>query len=367
MTHEKSKNTIRIEKICSAAQRVFVLCFALLVAFALIPERGDNGHFVPQKNTEPVFFYTLEGESTDTDSYDDIYVWGSPASPLPSVSAQGAALVSADTGELIYGKNSNGILPMASTTKIMTALIVLEKCSPDEIFTVPKEACGIEGSSIYLTPGEKITVRDLLYGLMLESGNDAATALAIATSGSTEAFVGEMNKKASELGLTCTSFANPHGLSSENHYTTAYELAKITCSAMKHPLFREIVSTKSYSVTSPDGVPMKYFSNHNRLLRSYNGANGVKTGYTIASGRCLVTSAERSGSTFIAVTLNDRADWKDHAAMLDFAFANYKCYTFFEPGTLQLSLGGRTYSNKDSSAVLLKSGETKAEVSVFLS
>lgn len=353
----------RAQKICSAAQRVFMLCFSLLLAFALVPTKKTDIIHTRKAAAQAVFsreieVYTENAEGASVQS---------TAKVQPQVSAGGAALISGDTGELIFGKNSNGILPMASTTKIMTALIVLEKCNPDDIVTVAGEACGIEGSSIYLTPGEKLTVRDLLYGLLLESGNDAATALAIAASGSTVEFTAEMNKKASEMGLTCTSFANPHGLSAQNHHTSAAELAKITYYAMKHPLFREIVSTVNYTVKDSEGVPTKYFTNHNRMLRTYSGACGVKTGYTIASGRCLVTSAERDGSTFIAVTLNDRNDWRDHKAMLDYAFENYRAVTFLPKLEISLSLDGKLYQNREEICLLLPKNSNTVDFTVNLS
>lgn len=206
---------------------------------------------------------------------------------------------------------------MASTTKIMTAIVAIENMPTDYIVTVPKEAVNIEGSSIYLYEGEKITCLDLLYGLMLESGNDAAAAIAIAVGGTMERFVMLMNEKARELGLKNTHFANPHGLSCEDHYTSAADLARITDYALGNQLFAEIVSTKRY--TACEGS--RYYVNHNRLLFSYDGMIGVKTGYTIASGRCLVTAARRNGRTLIAVTLNDYYCSADHARMLDTGFA----------------------------------------------
>ena len=346
-----------------------MLCFLLLLAFGLVPGKKADDVQLKRAAAKTVFSGKIEvwNESGEITKSKEQTAMGNAATAVPQVSAKGAALVSGDTGELIFGKNSNGILPMASTTKIMTALVVLEKCSPDDVFTVPPEACGIEGSSIYLVPGEELTVRDLLYGLLLESGNDAAVALAIAACGNVEDFTAEMNKKAAELGLTCTSFANPNGLSAENHHTTAAELAKITYYAMKQPLFREIVSTVSYTVKNSGGVPLKYFSNHNKMLRMYSGANGVKTGYTIASGRCLVTSAQKDGSTFIAVTLNDRNDWRDHESMLDFAFANYRAVTFFPVGGLSLSLDGKCYQNREAACLLLSRDSGDVDFTVTLS
>ncbi len=363
MNKEKNRDFLRTERITRTMKQFFLLCFAALVVYGALPDKEAENH-VPSRISDPVFSRQYEISSGEKD--EEIYTLSTSAAASPSVGAAGAALISADTGELIYGRNSNAILPMASTTKIMTALVVLESLRLDDVFTVPPEACGIEGSSIYLSPGEKITVRDLLYGLMLESGNDAATALAIACCGSTKEFVKKMNHKAAEIGLVCTSFANPHGLSADGHYTTAYELATITYHAMKNPVFREITATKNYTVTNSDGVPTHYFSNHNKMLRTYSGAIGVKTGYTIASGRCLVSSAERDGSTFIAVTLNDRNDWRDHTAMLDFAFENYEAKNYFAKGELGFTFGKVEYTNSESVSVLISKKAQKLELDVVL-
>ncbi len=232
-------------------------------------------------------------------------------------SAQAAILLDATEGRVLFSQNADQRLPMASTTKIMTAIVAIENMPTDYIVTVPKEAVNIEGSSIYLYEGEKITCLDLLYGLMLESGNDAAAAIAIAVGGTMERFVMLMNEKARELGLKNTHFANPHGLSNDDHYTSAADLAKLTDYALGDELFAKIVSTKRY--TACNGA--RYYVNHNRLLFSYDGMIGVKTGYTIASGRCLVTAARRNGRTLIAVTLNDYYGSTDHVRMLDTGFA----------------------------------------------
>ncbi len=237
--------------------------------------------------------------------------------------AGAAVLIDAKSGAVLYQKNAHKRLPMASTTKIMTALAVIEKSSLSDVVTVSSSAANTEGSSIYLEAGEKITVKDLLYGLLLESGNDAATALAEGVFGSAEECCNYINGRCHEMGLVNTSFSNPHGLDNDNHYTTAYELALITKYALKNDSFRQIVSTKSY-VT--EGVKKRYFSNHNRLLNSFDGAIGVKTGYTSKAGRCLVSAASRDGEEYIAVTLNDSLDWQNHKDMLTFAFDNFSGY-----------------------------------------
>lgn len=242
-----------------------------------------------------------------------------------AVSAQGAVVMDADTGEVLFEQNADARLPMASTTKIMTALVALGEGNLDRTYTVKAEYAQVEGSSMYLREGETLTLRDTLYGLMLESGNDAAVAIA-GECGGYGNFVQKMNDKAAELGLTDTHFDNPNGLPSDTHYTTARELAEITAAALRDPVFRQIVSTGTYTVGE------RTLSNHNRLLSMYDGAIGVKTGYTRAAGRCLVSAAERNGRTLIAVTLNDPDDWNDHMAMLDAGFAQYEEVTLHEAG-----------------------------------
>ena len=243
------------------------------------------------------------------------------------VSATSAVLIEKTTGRVIYAKNANTKMGMASTTKIMTALLAVENCDPADQVKILPEYAGIEGSSMYLKAGETVTVNDLLHGVMLMSGNDAATAIAGYCGGDVDTFVEMMNQKAARLGLDKTRFENPSGLSHDNHYTTAYQLAVLTAYALQNPTFKRIAGTKNY--TTPGGV---YMSNHNRLLRSYPGATGVKTGFTKATGRCLVSSAEREGMELVAVTLNAPNDWTDHAAMLDYGFANYKMVSLTSAG-----------------------------------
>lgn len=242
-----------------------------------------------------------------------------------ALSARSAVVMDADTGEVLFSYNADERLPMASTTKIMTALVALGEGNLDRTYTVKAEYAQVEGSSMYLQEGETLTLRDTLYGLMLSSGNDAAVAIA-GECGGYDAFIQKMNDKASELGLTDTHFANPNGLPADDHYTTAHELAIITAAALRDPVFRQIVSTQSYTVGA------RTLTNHNRLLSSYEGAIGVKTGYTRAAGRCLVSAAERNGRTLIAVTLNDADDWNDHAALLDEGFAQYEPVMLHEAG-----------------------------------
>lgn len=233
------------------------------------------------------------------------------------------AVIEASSCRLIKGSNVTARLPMASTTKAMTAIVVLEHVPPDEVVTVPKCAVGIEGSSIYLKEGERLTVKELLYGLMLRSGNDSAVALAVHTAGSVNAFVDLMNKKVVELGLHNTHFANPHGLSAKEHYTSAYDLAKIAAYAMSNSIFKDIVSTKFVTLKRDSEEETRYFANKNRILYSYDGANGVKTGYTQEAGRCLIAASERNGMQVIAVALNIYDYFNVCAELMDYAHENY--------------------------------------------
>ncbi len=244
--------------------------------------------------------------------------------PSPSLSAESAVLIEAESGAIVYEKNAHTRLPMASTTKIMTALVALELASPDTVICVDVRAVGIEGSSIYLCEGEKLTLEQLLYALMLESANDAAIAIALGLAKDEEAFVDEMNAKATSLGLSNTHFANPHGLDAEAHYTTAYELARITQAALQNPLLKTIVSTRKTTIPHQDTNAVRLLVNHNKMLRQYDGCIGVKTGFTQKSGRCLVSAAERDGVTMIAVTIDSPDDWNDHTKLLDYGFANYR-------------------------------------------
>lgn len=243
------------------------------------------------------------------------------------VSAQSAILIDAASGQVLYGKDEHTKLPMASTTKIMTALCAVELGEVGEIITVSPAAVGIEGSSVYLHEDEKLTLEQLLYALLLESANDAAAAIAIALCGSIEAFADYMNKKAAELGLEHTHFENPHGLDGEQHYTTAHDLSLIARAALAHPTLRNIVSTRKITIPLDGTQGARTLINHNKMLRYYEGAIGVKTGFTKRSGRCLVSAAERDGLVLIAVTLNAPDDWSDHTRMLDAGFAAYERVT----------------------------------------
>ncbi|MBQ7901829.1 MAG: D-alanyl-D-alanine carboxypeptidase [Clostridia bacterium] len=237
-------------------------------------------------------------------------------------SAQAAVLLETSTNTVLYQKNPNQKLPMASTTKIMTALCAIEAGNIDRTVTVDDSAIGVEGSSIYLAKGERLTVRELIYGLMLHSGNDAAVAIACAVSGSVQEFAQLMNDTAQRIGAVNTHFDNPNGLDSQQHYTTAYDLALITSHALKNKEFAKIVATYTTTISNGDKGYDRQLKNHNKLLKMYDGCTGVKTGYTRRCGRCLVSSAKRGNIELVAVTLNDGNDWQDHMSMLDYGFAN---------------------------------------------
>jgi len=261
-----------------------------------------------------------------------ITVNGDEGVPL-SVSAESAVLMLCQNGQVIFSKNADTRLPMASTTKIMTAIVAIENSDIDSTVYVHKDAVGIEGSSAYLTEAEKLTMRELLYALMLQSANDAAVAIAYAVGGDIDCFVEMMNVKASSLGLRSTHFENPHGLDAEEHYTTASDLARIASYALENETFREIVSTERYVTSSG-----KVFVNHNKMLTLYDGAIGVKTGFTKRCGRCLVSAAEREGLIAVAVTLNAPDDWEDHTKMLDYSFSAYEYKTLADDGEIAVEL-----------------------------
>lgn len=278
----------------------------------------------------------------------------------PNSAARCMAVMDAESGRLLFSRNADERRGMASTTKIMTALVILENLDPDSEHEIPECAVGVEGSSVYLRAGERLTVRELLYCLMLESGNDAAAALACICAGSTEAFAEMMNGRAAEMGLADTHFANPHGLSDESHYTTARELALITSEAMQYPLFCEIVGTVKARVRY-DGVEGgRYLYNHNRLLTRFGGCTGVKTGFTRADGRCLVSAAERGGVKLIAVTLNDPFPAATHAALLEYAFQKTESVLIAEPG------GISTVVAVDGSETLFVAARNTSEVRICL-
>lgn len=243
----------------------------------------------------------------------------STAAHAINVDAESTAVIELSTRQIIYGMDCHKHLPMASTTKIMTAAIALENGNTMDYVNISENAQNQEGSSIYLRVGDRVTLRDLLYGLMLNSGNDAAVAIAEHIGGNTEHFVQMMNDKASELGCRDTHFMNPSGLFDAEHYSSAYDMALIMAYAMENEEFKNIISTKEYQIKTAGAIT--YLRNHNKLLWQYDGCIGGKTGFTKNSGRCLVSCAEKDGIAVAAVTLNDRNDWNDHKNLFDHAFS----------------------------------------------
>lgn len=253
---------------------------------------------------------------------------------VPGVSAQSAVLISADTAAVLYGKNENEKMSMASTTKIMTALLTLEEAerSDDPIVSITEEMVAVEGSSMGLQAGDRISLRNLAAGMLLASGNDAANACALFLAGSQEKFAEQMNLRAGEIGMKNTHFVTPSGLDDEEHYSTAYDMALLAREALKNESFRELASSSVYQVSFQEPEKKVSYTNHNKLLKMYSGCIGVKTGFTKKSGRCLVSAAERDGVTLIAVTLNAPDDWNDHAALLDYGFSTVERVSFDNAG-----------------------------------
>lgn len=256
------------------------------------------------------------------------------AAPPVEVSAQSAILMTADTGTVFFEKDSREQLPMASTTKIMTALLTLEEAERlgDPVVEITEEMVAVEGSSMELMAGDKISLSGLAAGMLLASGNDAANAAAIYLAGSLEKFVEKMNQRAMEIGMENTHFVTPSGLDGESddglgHYSTAYDMALLAREALNNQAFRELCSSSSYRVKFAEPVKEVAYTNHNKLLAQYEDCIGVKTGYTKQAGRCLVSAAERDGTALIAVTLNAPDDWKDHTLLLDYGFSQMESYS----------------------------------------
>ena len=293
-----------------------------------------------------------------------IFLWlvGCPRAvyAAPSLSARAAVLMEASTGRVLMESAAHERLPMASTTKIMTALVALEHADLSQPVQISEKAVGVEGSSVYLKAGEILTMEQLLCALMLESANDAAAAIAIEIAGDIESFADLMNETAQRIGLTDTHFTNPHGLDNAEHYSSAYDLAMLARYALQNPDFARIVSTYKTNIPLGGDEGIRVLINHNKMLKYYDGAIGVKTGYTKRCGRCLVSAATRDGVTMIAVTLSAPDDWRDHTAMLDYGFSLYECAELAQPGQIRCALsclGSTTEyvsaSNRDGVSLIL--------------
>jgi D-alanyl-D-alanine carboxypeptidase len=284
----------------------------------------------------------------------------------PGTGARSAILYEANSETVLYESNANQKLPIASITKIMTAYVVLESCDLDETVQIKKEWTLIEGSSSGIREGQCCTVRQLLYALLLASGNDAAAALASHAAGGVAEFAELMNRKAEELGMTNSSFKNPHGLDEHGHYSTAADMAKLTAAAMRNKDFALIVSTKDAKIGDLE------FTNHNKMLWNYPDTVGVKTGYTSSAGRTLVTCCKKNDMILICVTLNDSDDWDDHAGMYDWAAAHYRMKTALCAGETLAELkviSGvsdtvRVCGNEDLSFLLEKDDELRVSLNL---
>lgn len=267
-----------------------------------------------------------------------------------SVSAVSAIVINVDTGSIVYEKSAFSERAMASTTKIMTALLTAEAGDLDRKFTADGYAIQVEGTSMGLQQGDIVTRRALLYGMLLPSGNDAANAAAVSVSGSMGKFVELMNEKALSLGLKNTRFANPSGLDADGHFTTAYDLAMLTRAALQNPVFAEICRCADAEVEFGNPPYLRRLANSNKMLWQYEGCYGVKTGFTDNARRCLVSAAERGGVRLICVTLNAPDDWEDHRKMLDYGFGQVKRTELVLPSPLSVPVIG---GNKDKVSLVL--------------
>lgn len=323
------------------------LCFCLILFAKTVP--ADVPASVPAENTPDAVLQEEQGagpQEKQDPALQEEQDTGLPVIPEPEISAETAVLIDAASGRVLYDRRMDAHMYPASTTKIMTALIVLETMDPEEKITVSARAVSQEGSSIYLKDGEEILVKDLLYGMMLRSGNDAATAAAEGAAGSVEKFALLMNERAASLGLQNSNFTNPSGLQDENHYSTAYDLAMITREALKNDMFREIAAAKTYHAGREGADAYNYFCNKNKTVFQYEGATGVKIGYTMTAGRCLVASAEREGTELIAVVLNDHNWFEDAYRLMDYGFERFERVRLV-PGQTPLTTAAVTGGDTD--------------------
>lgn len=285
-----------------------------------------------------------------------------------NVSAKSAVVIDALTGEILYSNNCNSRMPMASTTKIMTALLLCEMCDDlNKTVTVTQEMVAVEGSSMGLLAGDTVSYHDLLYGIMLSSGNDAANTVAISLGGSIDNFVSLMNNRAKQMGLSNTNFVTPSGLDADSHYTTAYELALITKTAMQNSIFAEAAMSKTARLCYGNPPYYRTLKNHNKLLNMYDDIVGVKTGYTQKSGRCLVSASKSEGKFVIAVTLNDANDWQDHRYLLDLGLSLIKSENFSPPQDIFIKTAdGKTVKASVPSAKIGVTESTVVTYSIYV-
>ncbi|MCG8484630.1 MAG: D-alanyl-D-alanine carboxypeptidase [Clostridia bacterium] len=302
----------------------------------------------------------------------NIFMLISFADQSPSISAQSAIVIDARTGRVLYEHNANNKMPMASTTKIMTALLAIQNNNLNDLVKIKPESTNIEGSSIYLKEGEVIKLKDLLYGLMLCSGNDAACAIAQHVGGNVEQFSQMMNNKVTELGLNDTNFMNPHGLNNQNHFTTAYDLAMISKEAMQHNTFKNVVGTKLW-IAQREGDRYKYFYNKNKVISQYEYGTGIKIGYTKRSGRCLVASSKKGELELICVVLNAPNWFNDSYRLMDYVFNKYKPTKIIDENqifkTVPVRNGTKEYTKiiAQQKSILPLTDEEKKQISILYS
>lgn len=277
-------------------------------------------------------------------------VFPQEAKAEPGVSAKAAVLMEQSSGRVLYGRNEHRPMRIASITKIMTAIIAIESGKMHDTVTITEHAARTEGSSLYLKPGEKIPLEDLVYGLMLRSGNDSAVAIAEHVGGSLEGFSYMMNQKAEEIGMKHTRFRNPHGLDThEDHYSTAYDMALLTKYAMNNDTFKDVSSTKVYRSEQSGEKWDRVWRNKNKMLKLYSNSTGGKTGYTKRAKRTLVSTAEKDGMELIAVTLNDPDDWEDHRNLFEWGFHSFKMTELIKEGKVS-SIKEKGYKGKVEAA-----------------
>lgn len=279
--------------------------------------------------------------------------WG--AGKEPDISAKSAILIEASTGKVLYAKRANDRRPPASTTKMMTLIVALERGNLDDIVTTSANAASTEGSSLWLTPGEQLTLKNMLYGMMLVSGNDATVAVAEHIAGSVDKFAALMTEKAKAIGATNTHFANSSGLPDPRHYSTAADLAKIAAYGYKNPVFRQIVSTKHAIIPWAGKKHDRDLYNENKLLWLFDGGDGVKTGYTEEAGRCLVSGAQRNGVQLIAVVLDDDRMWEDSMKLLAYGFTQVNPFTMVKRDDIMKTI--RVGSGKEEYVKLVAAGD----------
>lgn len=338
MTGKRLRSVLRLTLIFVLA---FLVANITIAAFAC-ENTMSIGHDETRNSSEYLQDYNSElvvENGASCKNVNSIYASRNDAA-LEQTSAKAAVVMEANSGRVLFQKNADERLPMASTTKIATALTVLRLCDVTESVEVAKEACGIEGSSVYLRAGEHLTVNELLLGLMLRSGNDCAVALAIHASGSVEKFVDEMNVLAADCGCENTHFANPHGLHNPDHYTSARDLAKITSCALQNPTFAKIVSTKFAKIANEFGESDRVLINKNKLLSRGRCFDGVKTGFTKAAGRCFVGSMSKDDLRLVCVVLNCGPMFEDTEKLLTIASQTYKMQTAVPNGKTYFTSGG---------------------------